>query len=125
MARRPLVIVQPAARVEVQPVVHVADMAASVAFYQRLGGEIVHGRPDDDWVLMQLGTIQMSLIAGAPAGGAAAVELHLASEASVERLAADLPGARMSADPCFGPQLLVRSPDGLLIRISRREPDPA
>ncbi len=115
---------KPMADLELQPVVHVADMAASVAFYERLGGEIVHGRRDDDWVLMQVGTVQISLVAGAPvAGGAGPVELNFATATPIEQLQRKLPGARITTHRDFGRQVLVRSPDGLLIRINQREPD--
>ena len=46
--------------------VHVADMAASVAFYEHLGGEIIHGGRDADWALMQLGTTQIGLLTRPP-----------------------------------------------------------
>jgi catechol 2,3-dioxygenase-like lactoylglutathione lyase family enzyme len=114
-------------RLELRPVVHVHDMAASVAFYQRLGGEIIHGRPDDEWVLMQLGTAQIDLVTGPPetAGSNGAVELTFAAGAPVEQLQQVLPGARLTTHRTFGRQLLVRSPDGLLIRIAPREADAA
>jgi catechol 2,3-dioxygenase-like lactoylglutathione lyase family enzyme len=116
---------QPRPHLEFQPVVHVSDMAASVAFYQRLGAEIVHGRPDDDWVLLQVGTVQISLIAGAPppAADQCPVELNFGAATPIEQLQRVLPGARLATDRTFGRRLLVRSPDGLLIRINQREPD--
>lgn len=122
---RPPVTAPPSARLELQPVVHVSDMPASVAFYERLGGEIVHGHRDDDWVLLQLGTAQISLIAGARVTVAdqSPVELSFAAATPIEQLQRVLPGARLATDRNFGRQLQVRSPDGLLIRISQREPD--
>lgn len=115
----------PAARLELQPVVHVADMAASVAFYQRLGGEVVHGRPEDDWVLLQVGAVQINLVAGdpGPSGGDTGVELNIAAPAPIEQYEQTLPGARFATHRNFGRHLLVRSPDGMLIRINEREPD--
>ncbi len=110
-------------RLDLRPVVPVRDMAASVAFYERLGGEVVHGGPGDGWVLMQVGTAQIALVAGPPTGDGG-VELHLATDAPFERVRRLLPGAQPVTHPEFGPQLLVRSPDGLVVRISRREPDP-
>ena len=38
------------AGMRLRPMVHVEDMTASVAFYERLGAEIVHGSRDGDWV---------------------------------------------------------------------------
>jgi catechol 2,3-dioxygenase-like lactoylglutathione lyase family enzyme len=115
----------PAARLELQPVVHVADMAASVAFYQRLGGEVVHGRPEDDWVLLQVGAVQINLVAGdpGPSGGDSGVELNIAAPAPIDQYEQTLPGARFATHRNFGRHLLVRSPDGMLIRINEREPD--
>lgn len=114
-------ITPPAARLELQPVVHVTDMAASVAFYQRLGGEIVHGAPADDWVLLQVGAVQINLVAGEAAAGA--VELNVAAAAPIEQLQRMLPGARIATHRIFGRHLLVRSPEGLLFRLNQREPD--
>src|SRR5690348_13612712 len=41
--------------VRLQPMVHVDDMAASVAFYAALGAEVVGGCRDGDWALLRLG----------------------------------------------------------------------
>ena len=105
---------------QLQPMVHVADMAASVAFYERLGGEVIHGGSDTDWTLMQLGTTQIGLLARPPMTehGESTVELNFAAEASVDDLHRAIPGARTVVHPDFGEQVLVRSPDGLLIKIS-------
>jgi hypothetical protein len=110
---------------ELQPMVHVQDMAASVAFYERLGGEIIHGSRDGEWVLMQVGTVQISLRADPPDQnrGESTVELNFAAAAPIEQLQQTLPGARLATHPDFGRRLEVRSPDGLLIRINQREPD--
>jgi catechol 2,3-dioxygenase-like lactoylglutathione lyase family enzyme len=110
---------------ELQPVVHVHDMAASVAFYERLGGEMIHGTRDGDWVLMQVGTAQIRLVAEPPnhGRGETTVELNFAAAAPIEQLQRELPGARLATDRDFGRQLQVRSPDGLLIKINQREPD--
>ena len=37
-----------------QPMVHVRKMSAAVEFYERLGGQLVHGSRDGDWVLMRV-----------------------------------------------------------------------
>ena len=113
----------PRAQLEFQPVVHVSDMPASVAFFLRLGAGIVHGRPEDDWVLLQMGAVQISLIAGSPpTADACPVELNFGVVTPIEQLQRVLPGARLTTDRTFGRRLLVRSPDGLLIRINQREP---
>ena len=105
---------------QVQPMVHVADMAASVAFYERLGGEVIHGGSDTEWTLMQLGTTQIGLLARPPKTelGESTVELNFTVEASLEDLHRAIPGAQIVVHRDFGEQVLVRSPDGLLIKIS-------
>ena len=110
---------------ELQPMVHVQDMAASVAFYERLGGEIIHGTRDGEWVLMQVGSTQINLVAHPPdaARGESTVELAFAAAAPIEQLQGRLPGASLATDRNFGRQLQVRSPDGLLIKINQRAPD--
>jgi len=109
--------------------VHVEDMAASVAFYRGLGAEIIHGGPDGDWVLVQLGTIQLDLITRPPRAeqGECTVELNFAAEEPLDRLRERLrgsgdPGADFAVHPDLGEHLEVRTPDGLLIKISQLEP---
>jgi hypothetical protein len=115
---------------ELKPMVHVADMGESIRFYELLGAEIVHGDRDSDWVLLQLGTTQIGLLAQPPdAGhGEGAVELNFAAAMPLDELEGRLRRdgvsiADMAAHRDFGVQLHIRTPDGLLIRISRREPD--
>jgi catechol 2,3-dioxygenase-like lactoylglutathione lyase family enzyme len=111
---------------QLQPMVHVRDMAASVAFYQRLGGEIIHGTEDAEWVLMQVGTVQIALVRrpADPLRGESSVDLVFGATAPLEQLRRRLPGAELAEHRDFGEQLEVRSPDGLLIRINQLEPDP-
>ena len=49
-----------------RPMVHVQDMAASVAFYEQLGAHVVHGSRDGDWVLLGLAGAQIGLLAHPP-----------------------------------------------------------
>jgi catechol 2,3-dioxygenase-like lactoylglutathione lyase family enzyme len=118
--------------IQLQPLVHVADMAASVAFYEQLGAEIVHGAPDADWVLLQLGTTQIGLVGWPPEAeqGECAVELNFAATVALDELESRLheAGAAVAgviAHRDFGAQLHVRTPDGLLIKIAQLEPDVA
>jgi catechol 2,3-dioxygenase-like lactoylglutathione lyase family enzyme len=113
-----------------QPTVRVADMAASIAFYEQLGGAVIHGGRESDWVLMQLGTIQIGLLARPPdtSCGESAVELHFGAAMPLEQLErrlhrAGVPVAEVTSDQHLGEQLRIRTPDGLLIKISQREPD--
>jgi catechol 2,3-dioxygenase-like lactoylglutathione lyase family enzyme len=121
----------PAARaMQLQPMVHVDDMPAAVEFYERLGAEVVHGGPGDDWVLLQLGTTQIGLLAHPPRtdDGESTVELNFAAATPLDDLerrlrGAGVPIAAFENHPDFGDQLQVRSPDGLLIKINQLEPD--
>jgi catechol 2,3-dioxygenase-like lactoylglutathione lyase family enzyme len=113
-----------------QPMVHVDDMGATIAFYEQLGGEIIHGGRDSDWVLMQVGAIQLNLVARPPdaTNGESVVELHFGSALPLHQLErrlhrAGFPVAEVVTDRHFGEQLRVRTPDGLVIKISQWEPD--
>jgi catechol 2,3-dioxygenase-like lactoylglutathione lyase family enzyme len=119
-----------ARRLQLQPMVHVADLAASVAFYERLGGELIHGSRDGDWVLMQLGMTQIGLLAHPPNAeeGECAVELNFAASMPLDELERRLRGAgvtiaEIATDRDFGEQLRIMSPDGLLVKINQIEPD--
>ena len=110
-----------------RPLIRVTDMAASVGFYEQLGGEIIHGGHDSDYVLMQLGTAQVGLLADDPhpSGSGGHVDLDFSVTLPLDRLAARLAAAGIAGTDRGGPEELeIRSPDGLLIRISRRDPDP-
>lgn len=127
MTDKPLTTTTPA--LMLQPMVHVQDMAASVAFYEYLGGSIIHGDRDEDWVLMQVGSAQIGLVAHPPnaAEGEGTVELNFHCEMPLEQLKErlrdpDLAAAHITNDLAFGRQLQVRSPDGLLIKINQVEP---
>ncbi|GIE93943.1 VOC family protein [Paractinoplanes rishiriensis] len=113
-----------------QPMVHVADMAAAITFYQQLGGSVIHGDRDSEWVLIQLGPVQVGLVARPPdtARGETTVELHFGAQMPLEQLErrlhrAGFPVAEVTTDRDLGEQLRIRTPDGLLIKISQREPD--
>ena len=113
-----------------QPMIHVDDMAASIAFYEQLGAEVIHGGRDSHWVLMQLGTVQVVLLRRPPdqALGESPVDLTFGAVMPLDQLEqrlhrAGVPVAGMTSDKDFGEQLQVRSPEGLLIKISQREED--
>ena len=115
---------------QLRPLVHVRDMTASVAFYEHLGGEIIHGGQDTDWVLMQLCTVQIGLVARPPDAqrGEGQVELTFGAAMPLDELErrlhrAGFRVAEVTTDRDFGEQLLVRTPDGLLIKIAQREPE--
>ena len=112
-----------------RPMLHVADLAASIAFYRLLGAEVVHGGDDSDWVLMQLGTIQIGLLSRPPdrERGEDTIELTFDASMPLAELEAHLhsagfPAVGLARDHHYGDQLHVRTPEGLLLKISRREP---
>ncbi|WP_127497672.1 VOC family protein [Actinoplanes solisilvae] len=110
-----------------RPMLHVSDLAASIAFYQQLGGEVIHG--DSDWVLMQLGTVQIGLLTRPPDRDRGEDTLELTFDAAMplaelesQLHRAGIPVGEVGADRDFGEQLHVRTPEGLLLKIGRREP---
>ncbi|UQU66028.1 hypothetical protein COUCH_06930 [Couchioplanes caeruleus] len=115
---------------QLQPMVHVADMPAAVAFYEKLGGDLVHGERDGDWVLMQVGTAQIGLVTRPPdpARGESTVELNFSATMPLDRLERLLRDrevriVRMAVDPDLGTRLHVETPDGMPIKIHQVEPD--
>jgi catechol 2,3-dioxygenase-like lactoylglutathione lyase family enzyme len=113
-----------------RPMVHVADLAAALRFYEHLGAEVIHGGPDTDWVLMQLGAVQIGLItrAAGTRRDDGPVELTFSAAMSLDELERRLHrsgfrAAEVTTDRDFGEQLQVRTPDGLLIKITQREPE--
>ncbi|MEV8505728.1 VOC family protein [Actinoplanes sp. NPDC051475] len=115
---------------QLQPMVHVAEMADAVAFYERLGGEIVHGDRDGEWVLMQVGTAQIGLVTRPPdpAHGESTVELNFSATMPLERLEKMLRDrgvtvVRLAMDPDLGARLHVETPDGMPVKIHQVEPD--
>jgi hypothetical protein len=115
---------------QLQPVVHVDDMASAVDFYLRLGGEINHGDPSADWVLMQLGTAQISLVTRPPdaSRGESTVELNFTATMPLDQLEQLLRErgvtiVEVTPNPDLGIQLHVETPDGMPIKIHQVEPD--
>jgi catechol 2,3-dioxygenase-like lactoylglutathione lyase family enzyme len=119
-----------AADISLQPMIHVADMAAAVTFYEALGARVEHGSRDGDFVLMSIGTSQFSLLAHPPNPdqNEGQVELNFAATANLDQIeqrlrAADVTITTPATGQGFGRQLQVTSPDGLLIKINQLEPD--
>ena len=114
----------------VQPMVHVENMAASLDFYQSLGGHLLFGSRDGDWALVQFGKSAISLLAHPPGDGRfETVELQFTAGADLSTIEAHLksvsPGLieRGVADEAFGRMLKLRTPDGLLIKVLELERD--
>ena len=116
--------------VRLQPMVHVADMPASVTFYEALGAHVVHGSRDGDWVLLRLGGTEIGLLAHPPnpEQGEGAVELNLVSTRPLEELeerlrASGVEVVRPTADEAFGRQLQLAAPGGMLVKVNELEPE--
>jgi hypothetical protein len=105
-------------------------MAASVLFFEDLGAEVIHGGPDSNYVLMQLGTVQIGLLVRPADAGRGGVELSFAAAMPLDELerrlrARGVTVAKSAHSTDFGPQLHVRTPDGLLVKIGQLELDEA
>ena len=120
---------EPGSGLRLRPMVHVEDMAASVAFYEQLGARIMQGSRDGDWVVLALGNDRIGLLAHPPNpeqnGGT--VELNFEATEPLETLEARLRAggstiARPTSDEAFGRQLQLATPDGLLIKIDELDP---
>jgi predicted enzyme related to lactoylglutathione lyase len=115
---------------QLQPMVHVDDMAAAVAFYEQLGGEVNHGERDGEWVLMQVGTAQIGLVTRPPdaSRGESTVELNFTATMPLDRLEQLLRSrgvivVEVAVDRDLGARLHVETPDGMPIKIHQVEPE--
>ncbi|GAA3905212.1 VOC family protein [Actinoplanes auranticolor] len=115
---------------QLQPMVHVDDMAAAVAFYEQLGGEVNHGERDGEWVLMQVGTAQIGLVTRPPdaSRGESTVELNFTATMPLDRLERLLRSrgvtvVEVAVDRDLGARLHVETPDGMPIKIHQVEPE--
>jgi hypothetical protein len=113
-----------------QPMVHVRDMAGTVSVLEALGGEVVLGSRDGDWVQMRIGGAEIGLLAHPPnpAQGEGDVELNFQSQTRLEdveagAVEAGVEVAQPTSDEGFGRQLQLRTPDGLLVKINEIDPD--
>ncbi|GAA2507608.1 hypothetical protein GCM10010435_14760 [Winogradskya consettensis] len=110
--------------------VHVADMPAAVNFYEAMGGELIHGDRDGEWVLMQVGNAQIGLVVRPPdpSRGESTVELNFSATMPLDRLEQmlrerDITIVEVADDPEVGVRLHVETPDGMPIKIHHVEPD--
>ncbi len=113
---------------QLQPTVHVDDMASAVAFYEKLGGEINHGDRDGEWVLMQVGTAQIGLVTRPPdaSRGESTVELNFTATMPLDRLERMLREqgvtvVEVASDRDLGTRLHVETPEGMPIKIHQVE----
>lgn len=114
----------------VQPMVHVADMAASLGFYRALGGQVLAQSRDGDWALVEFAGSMLSLLGRAPGDGKEeTVELQFTCAAPLEAVEAHLAALdpafidRGVGDEAFGRMLKLRTPDGLLVKLLELETD--
>lgn len=119
----------PKLSLKLQPMVHVEDMAASIRFYEALGGTLLTQSRDSDWAQIALGGAEIGLLAHPPnpEQHEGLVELNFEAEEPLDTLQARLEEAgvkivRGAADEAFGAQLQVETPDGLLIKINKIDP---
>lgn len=113
-----------------QPIVHVGNMPDAVRFYEALGGEVLARSRDDDWAQVRIGSSEVGLLAHPPNPEQSEdyVELSFSSERPLRDVEGELRAAgitivRGAADEAFGEQLQIESPDGLLVKINRLEPE--
>ena len=118
------------AQLSLQPMVHVQQMGPAVDFYQALGGEVLHGSRDGDFVMMRIGGAQLGLLAHPPnpEQHEGSVELNFQTDQSLDQLEQSLRTAGIdiaspATDEGFGRQLQVLTPDGLLVKINQLEPE--
>ena len=116
--------------VSLQPMIHVADMAAAVGFYEALGARVEHGSRDGDFVMLRIGPGRFSLLAHPPnpEQNEGQVELNFETTEELQTVEARLRAANVTiaqptTDEGFGRQLQISAPDGLLIKINQLEQD--
>lgn len=120
----------PMTKLTLQPMVHVDDMTASVAFYEALGARLVHGSRDGDFALLAIGSSQLTLLAHPPnpEQNEGTVELNFESSGDLTEIQDQLRAQNVSivqevTDEGFGRQLQIQSPDGLLVKINELQPE--
>lgn len=113
-----------------QPMVHVKNMNAAVAFLEAIGGRVAQGSRDGDWVQLAIGGAEVGLLAhpANPEQGEGDVELNFESRTPLEHVeqAARDAGVEIAAptsDEGFGRQLQLRTPDGMLVKINEIDAD--
>lgn len=106
---------------QLQTIVYVTDMEASLSFYEALGFEVAY-RGGPTWTAFQGrdGVLALHLLDEVPVPGRVAVSL--VADAALENVIEQLAAAGIAADPIesqpFGRSTVVRDPDGLVIQIN-------
>jgi len=111
---------------KLQPIVHVADLRASIAFYEALGGTMLVGSRDGDWAQVRIGGAEIGLLAHPANPDQLEGEVELCFEyseplAELERKLSEsgVTILRGAADEAFGEQLQIEAPGGMLVKINR------
>lgn len=117
---------EPAGGLWLQPMVHVERMDTAVAFYEALGGSVLHGSRDGDFVMLRIGGAQLGLLAHQPnpEQNEGLVELNFETTEPLDALEQRLRDTQVTiaqpgTDEAFGAQLQLRTPDGPLVKINQ------
>jgi catechol 2,3-dioxygenase-like lactoylglutathione lyase family enzyme len=102
------------------PIVYVQDMAASLAFYERLG--FVPKHHSEMWSELAAGDGAVLALHKTPAEHVGRVELALVANGPLEEVAAMVEPYRGIADEAFGRSLVVQDPNGLKIQVNEHDP---
>lgn len=108
------------------PILYVANVPRSVAFFQGLGLQLTAHDRAFGWAELRLGDAILGIHAARPAMVVGTVELTLDSRAPLEAIASQLEAAGLVpeqpiTDEAFGRTLRVRDPDGNTIQIGEHD----
>ena len=114
------------------PIVWVTDMAASRAFYRKLGGEPIPGSASENWIELAMGTARLALHRAGelPAPAQPRVSLAFYVVEPLEQVAERLRGRGLDlgagiVDEDFGRYVACTDPDGNWIQINEHPRDVA
>ena len=114
---------------KLSPMLHVRDLSKHVDFFERLGGSLLYGSRDGDFALMRFGETELGLLGHPPnpEQGDHPLELNFSAELPLEQIESavdrDSSVVQGVSDEAFGRQLLLKTPDGLLVKINQIERD--
>ena len=116
------------AALALMPIIHVQQLGPWFDFLAKLGLQPSFGSRDGDWAEVQVGGAALGLLAHPPSERDERVELAFTTEQSLTELEERLTAAgadilRGAADEGFGSQLILRDPDGYVVKINRLEPE--
>jgi catechol 2,3-dioxygenase-like lactoylglutathione lyase family enzyme len=103
------------------PIVYVRDMDESVAFYERLGFDVVGESRSQMWTELRAGDGAVLALHSAGSGEPGRVELSMVAEQPLEGIAELAPVARGIADEAFGRSLVLEDPNRLRIQVNEHD----